>query len=33
MIDTTWMIYAYYDALGGEVTTGIYCELDNCNAK
>ena len=27
------MVYAYYDALGGEVTAGIYCELDICNAN
>ena len=26
------MVYAYYDALGGEVTTGTYCQLDNGNA-
>ena len=26
------MVYAYYDALSGEVTTGIYCFLDNQNA-
>ena len=23
------MLYAYYDALGGEVTTGTYCGLGN----
>ena len=32
MIDTTWMVYAYYDALGGEVTTGIYYEFGKFNA-
>ena len=32
MIDTTWMAYAYYDALGGEVTKNIYYRLDNPNA-
>ena len=32
MIDTTLMVYAYDDALGGEVTKGIYYVLDNCNA-
>ena len=32
MIDTAWMVYAYYDALSGEVTTGIYCYLGNRNA-
>ena len=26
------MVYAYYDALGGEVTTSTHCELDNLNA-
>ena len=29
------MVYAYYDALSGEVTTGIYycfLQLDNLNA-
>ena len=26
------MVYAYYDALSGEVTTGIYCQLDNPKA-
>ena len=26
------MVYAYYDALSGEVTTGIYYLLDNRNA-
>ena len=26
------MVYAYYDALGGEVTTSTYCGLDNRNA-
>ena len=31
MIDTTLMVYTYYDALGGEVTTSIYCVLDNLN--
>ena len=32
MIDTTWMVYAYYDALGGEVTTGpIYYLLGKNN--
>ena len=32
MIDTTLMVYAYDDALGGEVTKGTYCVLDNPNA-
>ena len=32
MIDRTWMVYAYYDALSGEVTTGRYYLLDNDNA-
>ena len=26
------MVYAYYDGLGGEVTTSIYYGLDNHNA-
>ena len=26
------MVYAYYDALGGEITTSIYSVLDNFNA-
>ena len=26
------MVYAYYDALGSEVTAGTYCQLDNSNA-
>ena len=30
MMDTK--VYAYYDALGGEVTTSIYCALDNLHA-
>ena len=29
VIDATWMVYAYYDALGGEVNTRIYYHLDN----
>ena len=33
MIDTTLMVYAYDDAAGGEVTKGIYCDLDKCNAN
>ena len=32
MTNIILMVYAYYDALGGEVTTGIYCLLDNLNA-
>ena len=31
-MDTTWMVYAYYDALRGEVATSIYYVLDNLNA-
>ena len=31
MIDTTLMVYTYNDALGGEVTTSIYCVLDKPN--
>ena len=31
MIDITWMVYAYYDALGGEVTTAIYYLLGKNN--
>ena len=32
MTDTTLMVYAYYDGLGGEITTSIYYVLDNINA-
>ena len=32
MIDLTWKVYAYYDALSGEITAGIYCFLDDHNA-
>ena len=31
MIDTTSMVYAYYDALVGEVAATSYCELDKIN--
>ena len=33
MIDRILMVYAYDDALGGEVTKSIHCDLDRWNAS